>query len=130
MMDHMSNLRHIQALICSMVLVWACGGEQDTGQPKVQTSLQCETGLEAPTWDGFAWGFFRTYCSACHAQAAPDRHGAPSSVVFDTERQASAQSAAIRRAVLELGTMPVGGGVDPEQLIMLERYLDCGILDH
>lgn len=129
-MDHMSNLRHLPFVVCSVVLAWGCGEGKDTAEPAAEVAGPCDTGLEAPTWDGFAWGFFRTYCSACHAQDAPDRHGAPLSVVFDTERQVAAQSAAIRRTVLEVGTMPIGGGVDAQQLIMLERYLDCGISDH
>lgn len=87
-------------------------------QPSTATAV-------APTWDGWAHGFFVGYCASCHAATTPDRHGAPASVTFDTEAEVDGQLDAIRRTVLEDGTMPVAGGVFPDDLDRLRAYLDA-----
>lgn len=81
--------------------------------------------VATPGWDGWARGFFTTWCQGCHASGAGDRHGAPEGVVFDTEAEARAQAARIRARVLEQQDMPVGGGVYPDELARLEAWLDC-----
>jgi len=129
MMDHMSSLRHRLSNIILVLAVSACGGGMDTGKVDQAELDPCDTGLLSPSWAGWGDGFFRTYCSACHALNAPDRHGAPLGVYFDSEGEVAAQAAAIRRRVLTEGTMPVGGGVPETDLQLLERYLDCGIGD-
>jgi hypothetical protein len=78
-----------------------------------------------PTWGTFGRAFFLDYCESCHARSTPQRFGAPATVHFDTEEDVVAQRAAVRRAVIEAGTMPRGGGVPEEDLAALERYLDC-----
>lgn len=78
-----------------------------------------------PTWDSWAHGFFVGYCDSCHSGATPDRHGAPASVTFDTEEQVLGQLDAIRRTVLDDGTMPVAGGVFQDDLDRLRAYLDA-----
>jgi uncharacterized membrane protein len=77
-------------------------------------------------WDGFAAGFFRSYCTACHSAATVERRGAPEGVDFDTEGKVREQAARIRARVLEDATMPVGGGVPDDDLALLAIYLDCG----
>jgi uncharacterized membrane protein len=103
-------------------LLLACTGTPvDTGLPAA-----CDTGLDV-TWHSFGDGFFRTYCQACHSGSAPDRSGAPAGVDFDTPEQVRAQAARIRARVLDEETMPVGGGVSAEDVVLLDRYLECGL---
>lgn len=80
---------------------------------------------ETATWDGWAEGFFTTWCRSCHSAASADRHGAPASVNFDSYEEVDAQRAAIEDAVLVRGSMPLGGGVYPEDLDRLEIFLAC-----
>lgn len=109
-----------------MLLVWlaACGGAPDTGGATVDDAA-CDSAPEV-TWDGWTDGFFLTYCRACHSATTPDRRGAPVGTDFDTEAQVRAQADAIRRAVLEDATMPVGGGVYEDDQALLGVFLDCG----
>lgn len=101
-----------------LLLMAACaGGEPDTG-------FDCASAPEV-TWDGFGQGFFLTYCGACHAASTPDRHGAPEDQVFDTWAQVRAREEDIRRTVLIDGSMPMGGGVYPDDLTDLEVLLTC-----
>jgi uncharacterized membrane protein len=126
MMGLMSSHRTQLLRLCLLLGVTACGPDKDTGSPTEAADI-CDTGGYTPSWEGWTQGFFRTYCSACHAETALDRHGAPAGVFFDTEAQVAAQSATIRRVVLIDGSMPVGGGALAEDLLLLERALDCGI---
>ena len=78
------------------------------------------------TWENYAQGFFIAYCQTCHATTAPDRHGAPADVAFDTEAQALRHLDAIRATVLDDGArMPPGGGLTDDELGWLAVYLDC-----
>lgn len=101
-----------------LVLLIACsaGGED--------TAPDC-AGAPNVTWDGWGQGFFLTYCDACHAASAENRHGAPTDEVFDTWAQVQAREDDIRQAVLVEGTMPLGGGVYDEDLSDLEVLLSC-----
>jgi len=106
-----------------MSLLFACAA------PTVDDSASsavCDTG-PAPTWESFGDGFFRTYCRSCHSASTPTRSGAPESSNFDTEVEVRAQAARVRARVLEEGTMPVGGGVSEDDLILLDRLLACGL---
>lgn len=91
----------------------------------VAADCPTDTGGGHPTWPGFAEGFFASQCDACHSATAPDRFGAPEAVTFDTEAEVVAQSAAIRRTVLDDATMPPGGGVLEAERSQLAAYLDC-----
>ncbi|GEM_PF-2223752 len=79
------------------------------------------------SWESFGHGFFRTWCTSCHGEAAADRNGAPPGVDFDTEAQVETWVAAIRRTVIDDATMPKGGGVYDEDLALLDEYLRCGL---
>ena len=85
----------------------------------------CDSG-GAVSWEGFADGFFATYCRSCHSVGLSERYGAPEGVDFDTEEQALAQAARVRARVLEDGDMPPGGGAVEGDLVLLERWLACG----
>lgn len=81
-----------------------------------------ESGL---TWESFGVGFTATYCRSCHSAATPDRRGAPVGVDFETEADVRGAAASIRRTVLEEGSMPIGGGVQPLDLERLDEWLGC-----
>jgi len=84
----------------------------------------CEEGYEL-SWDNFAHGFFLTYCASCHSESSLNRSGAPEGVDFDTEDQVAAWKDVLEEVVLEEEYMPLGGGVFPEDLVLLEIYLGC-----
>lgn len=102
------------------MLLLAC-----TGAPADTAVDPCADAHDV-SWVGFADGFFATYCRSCHSAETQDRFGAPVGMDFDTRDQARTHAAAIRRAVLEQGSMPVGGGVYDEDLILLDEFLACG----
>jgi hypothetical protein len=87
----------------------------------------CDTAEAIVTWEHFGEGFFRTYCNACHAASTENRHGAPTSVTFDTLDQVRDRADAIHRAVLEMGSMPLGGGVPDDERTLLQMFFDCGL---
>ena len=78
---------------------------------------------EGLTWDGFGWGFFLTYCNACHSASTSDRYGAPEGVDFDSAEDVARQSGRVRARVIDAGTMPLGGGVPADALAQLDAYL-------
>ncbi len=84
-----------------------------------------DTGGGHPTWANFGDPFFLTYCDSCHAETSPNRFGAPDGLYFDTEAEVLTDAAAIRSAVIDNQTMPLGGGLPPEDLATLDNYLSC-----
>lgn len=101
-------------------LLLACTGAPDPAP--VDDTQGCTPTV---TWSGWAQGYFRTWCGACHSATTPDRRGAPVSVDFDTLDQVLTYQDAVRAAVLEQGTMPLGGGVFPQDQDLLQAFLDC-----
>ena len=89
----------------------------------VDSALDCEPTV---TWDGWGHGFFSTWCTTCHAPDA-DRNGAPAGVDFHSPDAVWRQRDAVRRRVIEQQDMPLGGGLDPEDLVRLDALLSCGI---
>jgi hypothetical protein len=111
------------------------GSDEGGGAEGGETGSPGETGdplpaecADAPdvTWDGWAHGFFLTWCTSCHSRNTPDRRGAPEGVDFDRESDVRGQAARIEARVLVEETMPVGGGVYPDELSLLQVYLQCG----
>lgn len=78
------------------------------------------------TWANFGDGFMTERCQTCHAEASPDRRGAPDAVVFDREADVRSQVGAVRAAV-DGGTMPPGGGLTEAERALLERWLVCDL---
>lgn len=111
----------------ALLSLWAvgCGAKApaDTGVSMATTSTTTSTCL--PTWDGWADGFFATWCRSCHSATAPDRHGAPDGTDLDTEAQALALADRIHARVVVEGTMPLGGGVVEDDLTLLDAWLAC-----
>lgn len=79
----------------------------------------------AVTWETWTEDFMTTYCDACHSARAVDRHGAPEAVTFDTEAETVAQIARVRARVLVDQTMPSGGGVFPDDLVLFAEWVEC-----
>jgi len=98
---------------------------RDTGDSGVtEDLLDCDPDTGYPvTWSGWANGFFINYCRSCHSEITPDRQGAPVGVDFDTAQQVEDQAASIWRTVIDDERMPVGGGVYPDDLLLLAQYL-------
>lgn len=117
----------------------ACGGAQaptgptgataaDTGAmpaPTVDTG-PCG-GAPVVTWENFGAGFVTQHCQACHASTAPDRHGAPEGVVFDTESDVAAHGERVRVRALDVGDMPPLGGVSDDDRARLALWLACDL---
>ena len=109
-----------------MVGLAGCGAPKEADSAPAAVA---DTGSSAadclPTWDGWADGFFTTWCRSCHSADAPDRRGAPEGTDIDSEAQAIALRDRIRARVVEQGTMPMGGGVPEDEMRILEAWLSC-----
>ncbi len=120
-----------------LLLLFAC----DQGGGAVADQADIDPSTEAPatnpncsadeaayplSWEGTARPILLTYCAACHAAASPQRFGAPEGVSFDTEDEARTWGARIRARTIDIGDMPVGGGVFANDRFLLEAWLDCG----
>ena len=104
--------------------LFACG----TGKAAETGSSSAPAGASGecvPTWDGWADGFFATWCRSCHSEDAPDRRGAPTGTDLDTEADVIALRDRIEARVIDEGTMPMGGGVPEDELRTLEAWLSC-----
>ena len=88
--------------------------------PQPDTALSCEPTV---TWENWGESFFLTWCSSCHAQSATDRQDAPESIFFDSEKDVVLWLDRIQVRVIEQQTMPVGGGISTDELLLLEEYL-------
>lgn len=110
------------------LLLWAlpsCGHEERS--PAKPSADACAD--STVTWETFADGFFRTWCSGCHAatQVGDERHDAPEGVDFDTYTSAVALAPLIRLAATgEMAYMPPTGGVSATDRALLLEWLDCG----
>ena len=119
------------------MLLAGCGdGDKDaagTSQAAGKDSSAAETDTAADacdldpkydvSWEGWAAGFFTSYCRACHSITNPNRQGAPQGVDFDTQADVDRQLDAVWRVVIEDERMPIGGGVFPDDLLLLRHYL-------
>ncbi|MDP2312034.1 MAG: hypothetical protein Q8P41_03950 [Pseudomonadota bacterium] len=107
-----------------LLLLAAC-----TGAAPEDTAVVVDPCVDAHdvTWVSFGDGFFSTYCRACHSAETQDRFGAPVGTDFDTLDQVRMFEVAIRRAAIEEETMPVGGGVYDDDLLLLGEFLSCGL---
>ncbi len=114
----------------ALLALTACSEPSDLPPPPDDTASAADTacaGTPEVTWAGWADGFFGTWCRACHSETAEERYGAPEGLDFNTEDQVRAYAAAVRQVVLVDETMPVGGGVYEDELILLAAYLDCSL---
>lgn len=79
------------------------------------------------TWENGGESFFRSYCVSCHSSEAPDRHGAPEYLNYDTLDGVREARRNIRQAALWDQVMPPGYPLDEEQREILASFLDCGL---
>jgi uncharacterized membrane protein len=76
-------------------------------------------------WDGWANGFFSTYCRSCHSSTSEQRHGAPIDVDFDTQTDIETWLDRIDIRVLDEQTMPLGGGIPAADLERFGTWMTC-----
>ena len=110
-----------------LALLTGCAGDKADTSPAASADTAaawCAAGPQL-TWDNWAAGFYRSYCTSCHSAQTPDRNGAPAAFNFDTEADAAANAAITRHVVLDEPSMPIGGGVFDQDLVYLDRYLHC-----
>ncbi len=108
------------ALLALLALL-ACPGSGPTG------SDPCGAG--APTWDSFAQGYVRTWCTPCHSASleGPQRQGAPTGIDLDHYSDVIALADRIEaRATGPDADMPPLGGVEPDAVERLGAWLACG----
>ena len=114
----------------SLAIALGCAPAPDTSP--AETGAAGDTGFDRdcaqpdlPTWESWGEAFFVTWCQSCHSRTTPQRAGAPEGVDFDSEADVRASAAAIRRTVLDFGTMPVGGGLEDADRDALDLLLRC-----
>lgn len=107
-------------------------GEESSAPEQTSTPMATVTPLslcvDAPvvTWANFLEGFMLENCQTCHASTTLERYGAPVEVTFDEEAEVLKWEARIlARATGESPSMPPGGGVSPEDRLLLEISLVC-----
>lgn len=116
-------MRVLPLLLASILGSVGCAG--DDGSDAADDDVLCD-GAPAADWETFGAGFFTEQCQACHASDSPDRHGAPSDVVFDTEGDVTALAERVlARATGDNPTMPPEGGVSEDDRYLLEVWLRC-----
>jgi uncharacterized membrane protein len=117
----------LRALPAALLLACADKEEEEEtgGVAPVDTAAEwCAAGPQL-TWDNWAAGFFRNYCTSCHSTTSPNRAGAPEAFNFDTYEEVQKNATIIRSVVIDNPTMPIGGGVFEQDLEYLNIYLLC-----
>jgi hypothetical protein len=99
-------------------------GANDTQSSDTDPGGDCTSPMGV-TWDNWGSGFFQTYCNTCHSSETQIRHGAPVGVDFDSQFVAALYAERISVRVIEEETMPLGGGVQPDALVLLADLLVC-----
>lgn len=106
-----------------LLLVLGLSGCKDKGSDSADAYC-----LDAPTvtWESHGEALLTQWCQPCHAADAPNRHGAPEGVTFDTEAEAlSFRERILAVATSEDPTMPPSILVPDEDLYRLEVWLRC-----
>lgn len=109
-----------------LLALWiACTGLPDDSGPTAVVD-PCADAPDA-NWGSFGDGFFGFYCRGCHSAETPARNGAPVEVNFDSLADVRTHADRIRVRVLDEMSMPVGGGVYADDLVLLDVFLRCGL---
>lgn len=117
-----------------MIFLFAACASTPTGSDSgpvdtADTSANVDPCVDAPhlTWESFGQGFLTAQCQTCHASTAPDRHGAPDEVTFDTVEQAWLFADSILSSSTGgMPSMPPAGGVSEDDRQRLTWWLRCG----
>ena len=98
----------------------ACSGEP----AEDSADLFCQ---DAPilTWENFGEGLVVERCQSCHASGSESRNGAPEDIYFDTYEDVINHREKILRRVVDEQSMPPQGGLDDEDILGVEIWLDC-----
>ena len=102
-----------------MLWLWlsACGPE---------TPDICDVEVQV-TYADFGASFLRQHCNGCHSATTMDRHGAPTSVTFDSIEEIWQRSEDILRVTTsDTPTMPPAWDLDEGDVELLEHWLMCG----
>lgn len=113
------------SLLAVLLLAGACLADST---PEVDEE-PCPPASEL-TYDNFGGPFLDSYCQRCHASAADDRNGAPSSITFDdADEVRSHRERIFARAAGDNTSMPPGPDDPPAaERDMLAEWLACGAL--
>ena len=88
-----------------------------------------DTGFDCspmPSWSSSAEPVLVEHCQPCHASTAPNRHGAPQGVTFDTPDEALIFASEIEEAALGPSpTMPPVMSMPDLDKTMLREWLEC-----
>ena len=119
-------MRRVAPALLAVLAACATAADDAPGDSAPASTVDCATAPDDVTWDAFAHGFMITYCTSCHSVNNTDnRYDAPEEVNFDTEKDVYDHAARVRVRVLDDQTMPISGGVYPEDLHLLDVYLTC-----
>lgn len=100
-----------------LFLLCCCNGPDET-------PIEC-----VDTWDSWAEGHLRTWCTPCHSSYLPEgqRYGAPLGIDFDRYETTLGYAAAIAGvATGPTPTMPPEGGASAEERQRLADWVTCG----
>ncbi len=113
---HMTSRADLSLVVVLAAQLAACSGDS-TDRAGADASVD---GSGAVTWDGFARGFFETYCWACHGPGDAVRD-------FSLLEEVRAEAETIAAGVGD-GTFPIGDGPKPTQLERerLVEWIDLG----
>ncbi len=114
----------------SLVLLLVACNAGDPDEVAVAPNEDCER--PDVTWQTYADGFFRNWCTGCHSsELAPERrNGAPPGFDFDDVGLVRDHSARIlARATGDEPTMPPSTGPSHEELHLLQTWFECGTPD-
>jgi uncharacterized membrane protein len=104
------------------MIIWAILCCVSSKQTQDTSSENCSL---TPTYEEWAYGFFRGKCQSCHASNTTERYGAPEHITFDNYEQIQIWIEAIEQTVLINQTMPPSGGITDEETILLQQWLSC-----
>ncbi|MAY80678.1 MAG: hypothetical protein CL930_07820 [Deltaproteobacteria bacterium] len=108
-----------------LILTLACGAKTDSDSGADAIATDVDSNPCDVHWDGWANGFFSTYCRSCHSSTSEQRHDAPMGVDFDTQADIEMWLERIEVRVLDEETMPLGGGIPEIDLERFATWMDC-----
>jgi hypothetical protein len=122
-------VRRTAVLLALPLALGACADEESSPPvvepPPVEPVGSCD---EQPivTWETFGQGFLTTYCQGCHGSNAPDRKGAPETIVFDAFDDVVKWKGLILSAVTsDPPIMPPAGGPPEADRDLVGLWLTC-----
>jgi len=106
-------------------LLLACG-DKNTDTASTSVPEWCADEIDV-NYENFGEGFLLTHCQGCHSSSAPNRFGAPESVIFDTSDEVDVWRDSIYRVIFTDESMPPAGGITDDELTLVEIWLGCDL---